>query len=55
MGCTSTYAGYLFGENYSMIETYLNQIKFVVKPILILIFLYFFIKLIIRFLIKNKA
>ena len=50
-----TYAGYLFGENYSMIETYLNQIKYVVKPILILIFLYFFIKLIIRFYTKNKA
>ena len=50
-----TYAGYLFGENYSIIETYLNQIKYVVKPILILIFLYFFIKLIIRFYTKNKA
>ena len=50
-----TYAGYLFGENYSMIETYLNQIKYVVKPILILIFLYFCIKLIIRFYRKNKA
>ena len=50
-----TYAGYLFGENYSMIETYLDQIKYVVKPILILIFSYFFIKLIIRFLIKNRA
>ena len=50
-----TYAGYLFGENYSMIEIYLDQIKFVVKPFLILIFSYFFIKLIIRFLTKNRA
>ena len=38
-----TYSGYLFGENYLIIETYLDQIKYVVKPILILIFLYFFI------------
>jgi len=50
-----TYAGYLFGENYSIIETYLDQIKYIVKPILILIFLYFFIKIIIRFLKKNRA
>ena len=50
-----TYAGYLFAENYSIVETYLDQIKYVVKPLLILIFLYFFIKLIIRFLTKNRA
>jgi len=50
-----TYAGYLFGENYPIIETYLDQIKYVVKPILILIFSYFLIKLIIRFVKKYKA
>ena len=50
-----TYAGYLFAENYSIVETYLDQIKYVVKPFLILIFLYFFTKLIIRFLKKNRA
>ena len=49
-----TYTGYLFGENYSIIETYLDQIKYVVKPILIIIFLYFLIKMLIRF-IKNKS
>ncbi len=49
-----TYAGYLFGENYSIVETYLDQIKYFVKPILILIFLYFFIRLIFRFF-KNRA
>jgi len=49
-----TYAGYLFGENYPIVETYLDQIKYVVKPILILIFLYFFIRILIRFL-KNRA
>ena len=49
-----TFAGYLFGENYSIIEIYLDQIKYVVKPILILIFLYFFIKLLIRLVRKNR-
>ena len=43
-----TYAGYLFGENYPIIETYLNQIKYFVKPALILIFLYFLVRLITR-------
>ena len=50
-----SYAGFLFAENYPIIETYLNQIKFFVKPILILIFLYFLIKLINRFIKKSGA
>jgi len=54
-----TYAGFLFGENYPIIKTYLDQIKFFVKPILILLFLYFLIKLINRlinqFKKKNRA
>jgi len=50
-----TYAGYLFGENYPVIETYLDQIKYVVKPILILILLYFFMRILIRFFKKNRA
>ena len=50
-----TYAGYFFGENYPIIETYLDQIKYVVKPIIILIFLYFFMRILIRFLKKNKV
>ena len=49
-----TYAGYLFGENYSIIEIYLDQIKYVVKPILILLVLFFLIKLIFRFF-KNRV
>ena len=50
-----TYAGYLFGENYPIIEIYLNKIKYVVKPILILIFLYFVIKLFFRLWKKYRA
>ncbi len=48
-----TYAGYLFGENYQMIKTYLDQIKFIVKPILILIIIYFFIKFFMRLYKRN--
>ena len=50
-----SYAGYLFGENYLIIETYMDQIKYVIKPILVVIFLYFLIKLLIRFIKKNRA
>ena len=48
-----TYVGYLLGENYPIIETYLDQIKYVVKPILGLIFLYFFIRILTKFF-KNR-
>ena len=41
-----------FWRNYLIIETYLDQIKFVVKPILILIFLYFLLKLLLRLIKK---
>jgi len=50
-----TYAGFLFGENYTVIETYLDQFKFFVKPILILLFSYFLIKLINRLLKQNGS
>ena len=39
-----TYAGYIFGENYEIIETYFNQIKFIVKPILLILFGYLLVK-----------
>ena len=48
-----TYAGFIFGENYQIIETYLDQIKYIVKPILILIFIYFLIKFFMRLYKKN--
>ncbi len=50
-----TYAGYLFGENYPIIETYLDKIKYVVKPILFVIFLYFLIKILTRFIKRNRS
>ena len=48
-----TYAGFVFGENYQIIETYLDQIKYILKPILILLLVYFLIKFIIRVYKKN--
>ena len=48
-----TYAGYIFGENYLIIETYLDQIKYIVKPILIFIIIYFLIKLCMRIYKRN--
>ena len=50
-----TYAGYLFGENYQIVESHIEQIKYVMKPILILIFLYFFIKLLTGFIKRNRV
>jgi len=50
-----TYAGFLFGENYQIIETYLDQIKYIVKPILILLLLYFLIKFLIRMYKRNLS
>ena len=49
-----TYAGYIFGENYQIIEIYLEKIKYFVKPILILFFVYFLMKLFFRFFKKKS-
>ena len=50
-----TYFGYVFGENYQIIESYLDQIKYFVKPILILISLYFLIKFFLRLYQRNRS
>ena len=50
-----TYAGFVFGENYQIIETYLDQIKYIIKPIIILIFVYFLIKFFTRLFKKNVS
>ena len=48
-----TYAGYIFGENYQMIETLLVQIKYIVKPILIIIFAYFLMQFLVKLYKRN--
>jgi len=50
-----SYAGFVFGENYQIIKTYLDQINYIVKPILVLIFIYFFIKFVLRLYKKNVS
>ena len=50
-----SYAGYLFGENYLIIETYIDQIKYFLKPILILILIYFLIKFCKRIYKRNLS
>ena len=36
--------GYVFGENYRIIETYLDNLKVLIKPILLIIFIFFILK-----------
>ena len=50
-----TYAGYIFGEKYPIIETYLDQIKYFIKPILIFIIFYYLIKFFLRIYRKNLS
>ena len=50
-----TYAGYAFGENYQIIETYVDQIKYIVKPILFLILIYFLIRFVFRLFKRYKS
>ena len=37
-------AGYLFGENYRIIETYVDNLKFFIKPLLLVISIFFLLK-----------
>ena len=48
-----TYAGFILGENWQIIESYLDQIKYILKPILLLILLYFLIKFFMRLFKRN--
>ena len=50
-----TYFGYVFGENYQIIEVYLDQIKFFVKPVLIFILSYLLIKFFLKIYKKNLS
>jgi len=37
-------SGYVFGENYRIIETYLDNLKVLIKPTLLIIFIFFILK-----------
>ena len=43
-----TFAGYVFGENYQLISSYVEQVKFFLKPLLILVVIYFILRIIFR-------
>ena len=49
-----TYAGFILGDNWQMIDNYLDQIKYVVKPILIIVSLYLSFKFIFRVYNRSK-
>ncbi len=48
-----TYAGFILGENWQIIDSYLDQIKYILKPILLLILVYFLIKFFMRLFKRN--
>ena len=50
-----TYAGYIFGDKYKIVETYLDQIKYIIKPILIFIIFYLLIKFFMRLYKRNLS
>ena len=50
-----TYAGFILGDNWQMIESYLDQIKYIVKPILIIVFLYLLLKFVFRVYKRNRT
>ena len=39
-----TLSGYIFGENYKIIETYLDNFKIFIKPLLVIILIFFILK-----------
>ena len=50
-----TYAGFILGDNWQMIESYLNQIKYIVKPVIIIVFLYLLFKFVFRVYKRNRT
>ena len=49
-----TYAGFILGDNWQNIESYLDQIKYFVKPVLILLFLYLLFKFVFGVYNRNR-
>ena len=48
-----SFSGYVFGENYGIIETYIDNFKFFIKPVFIIILILFILKYLKK--IKFKA
>ena len=43
-----TYAGFILGDNWQIIKSYLDSIKYITKPILIIIFIFLLFKFVFR-------
>ena len=50
-----TYAGFILGDNWQIIGSYLDQIKYVLKPLLLVFFLYLLFKFVFGVYKKNKT
>ena len=50
-----TYAGFILGDNWKIIESYLDQVKDVLKPLLIIIFLYLIFRFVLGVYKKNRT
>tara|TARA_Y100000992_G_scaffold260912_1_gene196051 strand:- start:33 stop:692 length:660 start_codon:yes stop_codon:yes gene_type:complete len=49
-----TYAGFVLGDNWQVIESYLDQYKYIVKPVLIVLILYLLFKFVFGVYKRNR-
>ncbi len=50
-----TYAGFILGDNWQVIESYLDQYKYIVKPVLIVLVLYLLFKFVFGVYKRNRT
>ena len=50
-----TYAGFILGDNWQVIESYLGQYKYIVKPVLIVLILYLLFKFVFGVYKRNRT
>ena len=50
-----TYAGFILGDNWQVIESYLDQYKYIVKPVLIVLILYLLFKFVFGVYKRNRS
>tara|TARA_B100002019_G_scaffold259786_1_gene245414 strand:- start:382 stop:1041 length:660 start_codon:yes stop_codon:yes gene_type:complete len=50
-----TYAGFILGDNWQVIESYLDQYKYIVKPVLIVLILYLLFKFVFGVYKRNRT
>ena len=50
-----TYAGFILGDNWQVIESYLDQYKYIVKPVLIVLIIYLLFKFVFGVYKRNRT